>query len=130
MTIRMLWFILPISSLFYLPASVLSSRIREVIDVQINAGYLLSELLPVFYLLIIYLPIYLCQDLLSRTRMALAYSCAQGYKLSLPDAILLTSVEYLIGFSRELITRLDFCVRIEGSRANGTSRKKSEVMTC
>jgi hypothetical protein len=57
MTTRILWFIFPISSFFYLRASALSKLIREHIDVQINAGYLLSELLTVLYLPIIYLPI-------------------------------------------------------------------------
>jgi hypothetical protein len=57
MTTRILWFIFPISSSFYLRASALSKLIREHIDVQINAGYLLSELLAVLYLPIIYLPI-------------------------------------------------------------------------
>lgn len=53
----MLLFILPISSTFYLHARVLSSRVREIVDVQITAGYLLSGFLAVFYLLIIYLPV-------------------------------------------------------------------------
>lgn len=56
--VRMLLFILSISSSFYLHARVLlSTRVREIVDVQITAGYLLSGFLPVFYLLIIYLPV-------------------------------------------------------------------------
>lgn len=55
--VRMLLFILPISSSFYVHARVLSTRVREIVDVQITAGYLLSEFLAVFYLLIIYLPV-------------------------------------------------------------------------
>lgn len=56
--VRMLLFILSISSSFYLHARVLSTRVREIADVQITAGYLLSEFLVVFYLLIIiYLPV-------------------------------------------------------------------------
>lgn len=53
----MLLFILSISSSFYLHARVLSTRVREIVDVQVTAGYLLSGFLAVFYLLIIYLPV-------------------------------------------------------------------------
>lgn len=56
--VRMLLFILPISSSFYLHARILSTRVREIADVQITADYLLSGFLAVFYLLIIiYLPV-------------------------------------------------------------------------
>lgn len=55
--VRMLLFILPTSSSFYLQARVLSTRGRKIVDVQITAGYLLSEFLADFYLLIIYLPV-------------------------------------------------------------------------
>jgi hypothetical protein len=53
----MLLFILPITSSFYLHARARLTRVREIVNVQITAGYLLSEFLAVFYLLIIYLPV-------------------------------------------------------------------------
>jgi hypothetical protein len=48
-----------LSNLFFLLSSCKCpiKLIREYVDAQINVGYLLSELLAVFYLLIIYLPI-------------------------------------------------------------------------